>query len=158
MRRDTGTVWSWRFISVSAFCIRWIQAAAPSTEGVSVTQQSTDGGDLRGGPKAAAQQAKGMEPLDLLAVGHIALASGHVLDVPGIDEEHREASCLQNFIERDPIHAGRLHRDGIDVTRREPVGQVDERMREAPELPHRLLGSVWGDRHPMVWTDANRCT
>ena len=25
------TVWSWRFISVSAFCIRWIQAAAPST-------------------------------------------------------------------------------------------------------------------------------
>ena len=122
----------------------------PLHEGVSVTQQSTDGGDLRGGPKAAAQQAKGLEPLDPLAVGHIALASGHVLDVPGIDEEHREASCLQHFIERDPIHAGRLHRDGIDVTRREPVGQVDERMREAPELPHRLLGSVWGDRHPMA--------
>ena len=88
-----------------------------------------------------------MKPLDPLAVGHIAFASGHVLDVPGIDEEHREASCLQHFIERDPIHAGRLHRDGVDVTGREPVGQVDERMREAPELPHRLLVSVCGDRH-----------
>ena len=91
-----------------------------------------------------------MKPLDPLAVGHIAFASGHVLDVPGIDEEHREASCLQHVIERDPIHAGRLHRDGVDVTGREPVGQVDERMREAPELPHRLLVSVWGDRHPMT--------
>ena len=91
-----------------------------------------------------------MKPLDPLAVGHIAFASGHVLDVPGIDEEHREASCLQHFIERDPIHAGRLHRDGVDVTGREPVGQVDERMREAPELPHRLLVSVCGDRHPMT--------
>ena len=74
----------------------------------------------------------------------------NLLDVPGIDEEHREASCLQHFIERDPIHAGRLHRDGVDVTGREPVGQVDERMREAPELPHRLLVSVCGDRHPMT--------
>ena len=94
-----------------------------------MAQQGTDGGDGRGGPAAAAQQATGMERLDPLAVGHIALAAGHVLDVPGIDEEHREAAGRQDFIEGDPRHAGRLHRDGVEVTGREPVGQLDERMR-----------------------------
>ena len=43
-----------------------------------------------------------------------------------------------------PLLAHRAESAHQRLTRREPVGQVDERMREAPELPHRLLGSVWG--------------
>ena len=72
------TLWSWRFISVNAFCIRWIPAAASSTRVSRWRIRGPERGDLRGGPEAAAQQTKGVELLDPLAVGDIALAARHV--------------------------------------------------------------------------------
>ena len=91
-----------------------------------------------------------MELLDPLAVEHIALAPRNVLDVPGIDQQNFDASFLQNLIEGDPIHAGRLHRDGVDATGLQPDGQLDEFMSKAPKLSHGLLVPVFGDRHPMT--------
>jgi hypothetical protein len=53
-----------------------------------------------------------MEILDPLTVGHIALPSGHVLDVLSVDEKYLKAPSLQNLIERYPAT---------------PVDSIDER-------------------------------
>ena len=60
---------------------------------------------------------------------------------------HREAARLQQLEQRDPVHAGGFHGDGIDLARREPIGQGIEVSREAGKLVHRLVVSIRGHGH-----------
>ena len=52
-----------------------------------MTHQAAEGGHGRIGPKASPQEPKGVQLLDPLAVEDVTLASGHSLDVAGVDEE-----------------------------------------------------------------------
>ena len=53
-----------------------------------------------------AQQTIAVQLLQPLAVQHIGLATRHVLDVPGVDQQYRQASALQNLVHGDPVHPG----------------------------------------------------
>jgi hypothetical protein len=59
------------------------------------------------------------EPLGVPDVG---LATGHVLDVLGVDEPELEV-VLEQVVDRLPVDAGRLHRDVGDAEPLEPVAQ-----------------------------------
>ena len=58
---------------------------------------------------------------------------GDVFDVAGIDEEHREPAGLEDFEERNPIHAGGFHRHRRDAAGDEPVGERLEVGRKGAE-------------------------
>ncbi len=75
-----------------------------------------------GRPERATEQAVGHQLLQPLAVQHIGLAARDILDVPRVDQQHREAARLQELEQRYPVHAGRFHRYGIDAAAIEPVG------------------------------------
>ena len=91
-----------------------------------------------------------MQVLQPLAVLHIALASGHVLDVAGVDEVDLEAAVLQDLEKRDPVDPGGLHRHGGDAAGFEPVGQGLEILGEGAEVAHRVLRvTIIGHRHVM---------
>ena len=75
------------------------------------------------------------EPLRVLDVG---LASGDLLDVPGVDEHQLEA-VLEHRPHRLPVHAGRLHRDLLDPERLKPVAQRQQTVHGRLELRHVLL-------------------
>lgn len=102
-----------------------------------------------GGRKDAPQQAHAVQVLQPLAVLHIALASGHVLDVAGVDEADLEAAVLQNLEERDPVDPGGLHRHGGDGTGLQPVSQGLEILGEGAEVAHRLWVPLCGHRRVM---------
>jgi hypothetical protein len=74
-----------------------------------------------------------MELLDPLAVEDVGLAPGHSLQLSGIDEPHLEAARTEELEEGDPVHAGGLHRHGLDATPGQPVGQGVEIRGERPE-------------------------
>ena len=56
--------------------------------------------------------------------------------MPGIDEVHLEAACLEDFVDGDPIDPGRLHRHAGDPARRQPVRQPMEIGRERRKRSH----------------------
>lgn len=88
------------------------------------------------------QQAITHELLQPLAVEHVAFAPRDVLDVAGIDQQDGEAARFEQFVQRDPVHAGRFHGDGVDMAGIEPVGQVVQIGGEAGKFAHRLLVSI----------------
>jgi hypothetical protein len=42
-------------------------------------------------------------------IGHVGLAAGHVLHMPGIDQHDLEPGILKEVVERLPVVTGRLH-------------------------------------------------
>ncbi len=90
--------------------------------------------DLVIGPEGGGQQAKGVELLDPLAVEDVGLAARHALQLPRVDESDLEAALAEELEEGDPVHAGGLHRHGLDVAAGEPVGQGVQIRGEGPEL------------------------
>ena len=66
--------------------------------------------------KTAAQEPDAVQFADPLAVGDIALAAGHVLEMPGVDEQHLEAARLEDLVDRDPVDAGGFHRHARHAT------------------------------------------
>ena len=63
-----------------------------------------------------------MELLNPLAIEHIALyATGHVLDVPGIDHLDNEVALLKDLIKGDPVDARRFQGDRLDSALLEPI-------------------------------------
>jgi hypothetical protein len=121
---------------------------------VAMTHQAAESGHGRIGPKASAQEPKGVQLLDPLAVEDVALASRNSLDVAGVDEEHLDAALFEDLVEGNPVDARGLHGDGVDAARLEPVGQRDELVREALELAHGLFVSIIGDRDPVALAPA----
>jgi hypothetical protein len=68
----------------------------------------------------------------------------------GIDEKYLDPACLQDLVEGDPTDSGRFHRDGVDVTGFEPVGEGLEIARKTLELPDRLPVSIFRDGYPVA--------
>ena len=99
-----------------------------------VGPQSRDGGPRA---EAAAQQPHAVQLLQPLAIDDVSLPPGHVLDVARVHKEHVEPARLEDFVERDPVHAGGLHRHRRDATGHQPVGQAMQIGREGRERPHR---------------------
>ena len=92
--------------------------------------------DRGGWPEGGVEQAHAVQVLQPLAVLHITLAAGHVLDVAGVEEADHEAAVLQDLEKRDPIDTGGLHCHGGDGTGFEPVGQGLEILGERAEVAH----------------------
>ena len=88
-----------------------------------------------------------MQVLEPLALLHITLASGHVLDVAGVDQADLKAAILEDLKQRYPLDPGGLHGHGGDATLLEPVGQFDEIFGERAIMPHRLFIAVCGYCH-----------
>ena len=76
--------------------------------------------DLSLGPERCRKQSVGVELLQPLAVQHVALAPGHVLDSPRVHQHHLEPLLLQ------------------------PIGQTIQVRRERGELAHWLLAAASG--------------
>ena len=64
------------------------------------------------GHETAAQQSMAQQIRQPFGIAHIALASGHHLDVGGIDQQQREP-VLQQIPDRLPVDAGALHREWV---------------------------------------------
>ena len=58
--------------------------------------------------EAPAQEATLVELLQPLRVVDVGLATGHVLGIARVDQEHLEASRFKHLEDGNPIHAGRL--------------------------------------------------
>ncbi len=110
------------------------------------------------GTKRATEQSIGHELLQPLAVQHVGLAPRYVLDVARIDQPHGEATRLQEFKQRDPVHTGGLHRHRVHATGRKPIGQRVQVRREAWEFTHRLVVPIRRHGHEMERTaDIDAC-
>ena len=110
-------------------------------------QAAAQAPDLPVGPESSRQQAVGVQLLQPLAVQHVGLAAGHILDAPGVHQHHLEAPLLQHPEQRYPVHAGGLRDHGLHTTLAQPVRQTVQVRRESLKLPHRWLLSVGGHRH-----------
>ena len=78
------------------------------------------------GTKTPAQQADAVEVAEPLTIGHVALASGHVLDVSRIDEEDLQAAGFEDVVDRDPVDPGGFHRHAGDPTGDQPVREPQQ--------------------------------
>lgn len=85
-----------------------------------------------------------MQVLQPLAVGHVGLAAGHVLHVPGIDQADLDAGFLEQLGQGYPVNAGRFHRHRGDVVLLEPGDELAQVFGEGVEAAHRRVGDVGG--------------
>jgi hypothetical protein len=60
--------------------------------------------DLIFRPKARAQQTVSVKPQQPLRITDVGLASGYVLGIASIDEEHRKATGVEELEDREPFH------------------------------------------------------
>src|SRR5208283_2088588 len=76
-----------------------------------------------------------MKVLNPLAILHIGLSAGHVLDVMSVDQPHIDLALLQDLEQWDPVHSGRFHRHGSNLALLKPVCeslQIDGKRWERP--------------------------
>jgi len=79
-------------------------------QGRAVPHTGAQPADFRRRPERCRQQTAGVQLLQPLAVQPVGLASaGHVLRVPGVHEAGLQTVVLQHLVQRDPVHARRLH-------------------------------------------------
>ena len=71
-------------------------------------------------------------------VRDVALATGEVLDLAGVDEHHLEPGVLQQVVERLPVVTGRLHHHQGDLLSNQVLAQRQDRVRRRGPGPHRL--------------------
>ena len=105
--------------------------------------------DPRRRPKAPAHQPDDMQIAEPLAIRHITLAAGDVLDVTRVDQQHLKPTRLENLIQRNPVDARRFHGHTANPTRGQPVRQTVQIVGERDERPHALRIPVRWDRHEM---------
>ena len=91
-----------------------------------------------------------MQLLLPLAVQHVGLAPGHVLDAPGVHQHHLEASLFQHPEQQYPVNAGGLHDHRLHTALRKPVRQAIRVRREGGKFPHRNLRAVLGHRRKVA--------
>lgn len=114
---------------------------------IAVPPQHADGAHLGGRAEGRTQQPDGMQVLQPLAVLHVGLAAGHVLDVAGIDQANRDAGLFEHLRQRNPINAGRLHRDGVDATLAQPRDERPQLIGERAEAAHARGTAIRWHRH-----------
>ena len=116
----------------------------------SLAQVATQASDLPVGPEGARQQSVGVQLLQPLAVQHVGLAPGHVLDAPGVHQHHRKAPFFQHAEQRYPVHPRRLHDHGLHAALGQPLRQAIQVRCEGGKLLYRLLRTVGGHRDEMA--------
>src|SRR3954451_3188078 len=79
-----------------------------------------------------------MQFLEPLGIIPITLAARDGFDMPRIDQIGRNAMLLQQFVDRNPIDAGRFERHGINPTGKQPGNQCLEILGKGRECPHGL--------------------
>ncbi len=84
------------------------------------------------------------QPLTLL---HVALAPRQVLRVPGVDQIDLEPAAVQDVIERQPIHPGRLQGNGRHAAVLEPIGEPMQVGRKAVKPAHGIGIAIGPDGH-----------
>jgi hypothetical protein len=94
------------------------------------------------GTEAPAQQPMLVQLLQPLGIVDIRLPTGDVLDVARVDQQHLEPARFENLKDRNPVDAGRLHRDRCDAHCREPIRELMEIAAEGAEGTDRLVISV----------------
>ena len=101
------------------------------------------------GDEAGTHQPMTGEVSQPLCVFDVGLAARHLRQPPRIDHFHLDAACFEDFVQRDPVHAGRFDRHGSDAACFEPCGERYQIGGEGAELAHRLRVAVFGDGHVM---------
>jgi hypothetical protein len=85
---------------------------------------------------------------------HVALAAGHVLQLPRIDQPDLQPVLLQHLEHRDPVRAGGLQRHRVHAQAEQPGGQLLEVRCHRADFAHRLaaraLGQMSRHRHPVA--------
>ena len=80
--------------------------------------------DVRLGTEGSRQQTVGVQLLEPLAVQDVGLATGHVLDAPGVHQHHPKAPFLQHSEQGYPVHPGGLHHHRLHAALGQPVRQA----------------------------------
>src|SRR5271170_2390699 len=91
------------------------QAAAMSPE-------RSYGADEPRWPKTGTEQSNRVEVLEPLAIGYVCLPARNVLHMLCVDQIDLQSPRFQDLVDRNPVHAGRLHRDRMNPALLEPVG------------------------------------
>jgi hypothetical protein len=71
-------------------------------------------GNAAAWPEARTQQPTGVQALQPLRIIDIALAARHCSGLARIGHDHFNTTGLEDLVGRNPVHAGRLHRHGLD--------------------------------------------
>ena len=95
------------------------------------------------GRKLPAQEPDAVELTDPLAVRHVALAAGYVLEMPCVHEQDLEAPCLENLVDRDPVDASGFHRHACHP---QAVSQSASRSRSLVKVENGLDRGADSDR------------
>jgi hypothetical protein len=99
-----------------------------------------------GGTKIGLQQTGFGEPAQPRRIRDVGLATGHLLDVPGVDR-HAVELVLQDRPRRLPVHAGGLDHDLLHAVTGEPVAQRQQPPHRRRELLHVPLAPAALVRH-----------
>ncbi len=92
--------------------------------------------------KARLEQPEGGKVRQPRRILHVRLAAGNSLDVGGIDHNQLERAIAQYPPDRHPIDPGRLHRDQLASTRRQPFQKRQQPVRrrvKSAVFPRRLI-------------------
>ena len=93
---------------------------------------------------------------DPLAVFHLGLAPGDLLDVLGVDDADREPR-LQEVIHRLPGYARRFHGDPGHPAGGQPVGELQQIRGPGPGGPDLLVDPALGLPPPDAGDDGSFC-
>ncbi|MCY1528338.1 hypothetical protein D9M68_634390 [compost metagenome] len=90
-----------------------------------------------------------MQALDPLRVVDVGLAPRNGAGVARIGQHHVQTVTLENLVDRNPIHPGRLHRHRGDSQLDQPIGHALQVGGKRLEGLHRLFGEIDGHCHHM---------
>jgi len=91
-----------------------------------------------------------MQLLESLTIKNVALSTGNVFDMPGIDQPDFQPIALKDFKDRYPVYAGGLHSNGCNTTGGQPLGKALKIVSKTGEFPHRLFIRTFGDGHKVA--------
>ncbi len=86
-----------------------------ANERLTLTQISVQSADLFRGTQGTCQETIGVKLLQPLAIQNIAFASGHILHVSGIYQQHLETALLEKLEDGNPINSRRLHHHRLNT-------------------------------------------
>lgn len=107
-----------------------------------MTEERAQGAHLGVGAEGGRKQPQGVELLQPLAVMHVRLATGHVLDVVGVDQVALDAARFEQFEDGDPVRSRRFHRYAVDAAGEPPVGKGLQVGGEGGATAHRLAVEI----------------
>ena len=110
------------------------------------------------GPKGTREKPIGVETLEPLAVGDIALSSGHVLHMTGVHELYLEPVLFEDLVRGNPVDPCRLHGNRGDATSFKPPRHGMEVGREAAKRSYWVLVPIRRHCNPMLFrADVDAC-